>query len=58
MYFILQVHSLFQNLLKTDVLLKEFILNPLLSKDLKKEAINSVLTKKKASPLTTNLLSE
>lgn len=43
-------------LLKTDPQLKEFILNPLLSKDLKKEAITSVLTKKKASPLTANLL--
>ncbi|KAK8381622.1 hypothetical protein O3P69_018607 [Scylla paramamosain] len=46
----------FSVLLKTDPQLKEFILNPLLSKDLKKEAINSVLTKKKASPLTANLL--
>ncbi|XP_045116276.1 ATP synthase subunit O, mitochondrial-like [Portunus trituberculatus] len=46
----------FSALLKTDGQLKEFILNPLLSKDLKKEAITSVLTKKNASPLTANLL--
>ncbi|KAK3858232.1 hypothetical protein Pcinc_035561 [Petrolisthes cinctipes] len=42
-------------LLKTDPLLNEFILNPLLSKDLKKEALDSVLSKKKASDLTKNL---
>lgn len=43
------------SLMKTDPLLKDFLLNPLLSKDLKKEAIDSVLTKKKASELTKNL---
>ncbi|ROT80184.1 H+ transporting ATP synthase O subunit [Penaeus vannamei] len=42
-------------LLKTDPQLKDFLTNPLLSKDLKKEAINSVLAKKNASPLTVNL---
>merc|ERR1711915_1137942 len=42
-------------LLKTDVQLKEFLLNPLLSKGLKKQAVESVLAKKKASPLTVNL---
>ncbi|KAK7023403.1 ATP synthase subunit O, mitochondrial [Halocaridina rubra] len=42
-------------LLKTDGRLKDFLLNPLLSKDLKKEAVESVLAKKKASPLTVNL---
>jgi len=52
------VHSFLQALLKTDPQLREFILNPLLKKELKKEAISSVLTKKKASPLTANLLSE
>ncbi|KAG0711678.1 ATP synthase subunit O, mitochondrial [Chionoecetes opilio] len=46
----------FSRLMKTDPMLKEFILNPLLSKDLKKEAINSVLTKKKANILTANLM--
>jgi len=42
-------------LLKTDGQLKDFLTNPLLSKELKKEAMNSVLSKKKASPLTVNL---
>ncbi|XP_066984402.1 ATP synthase subunit O, mitochondrial [Macrobrachium rosenbergii] len=42
-------------LLKTDGQLKEFLLNPLLSKELKKQAVESVLAKKKASPLTVNL---
>lgn len=41
--------------MKTDPVLKEFILNPLLSKELKKEALDSVLAKKKASDLTKNL---
>lgn len=47
--------DLLQSLLKTDPVLKEFILNPLLSKELKKEALDSVLAKKKASELTKNL---
>merc|ERR1712002_778018 len=42
-------------LLKTDPMLKDFLVNPLLSKELKKEAINSVLAKKNACPLTVNL---
>merc|ERR1711921_35715 len=42
-------------LLKTDAQLKEFLLNPLLSKELKKEAMESDLAKKNASPLTVNL---
>jgi len=42
-------------LLKTDGQLKDFLTSPLLSKELKKEAINSVLSLKKASPLTVNL---
>ncbi|KAB7500922.1 ATP synthase subunit O, mitochondrial [Armadillidium nasatum] len=43
-------------LLKTDSILREFLFNPLLSKDLKKSALDSVLKKKQASPLTANLL--
>ncbi|XP_071521657.1 ATP synthase subunit O, mitochondrial [Panulirus ornatus] len=42
-------------LLKTDPQLKDFLLNPLLSKELKKEAIDSVLAKKNADALTVNL---
>jgi F-type H+-transporting ATPase subunit O len=45
----------FNSLFKTDKPLRELLLNPLLKKDLKKEAINFVLSKKKASPLTVNL---
>ncbi|XP_076046130.1 ATP synthase subunit O, mitochondrial [Oratosquilla oratoria] len=45
----------FDGLLKTDTILKDFILNPLLSKDLRKAAIDSVLTKKNANELTKNL---
>lgn len=47
-----------QSLVKADKPLRELLLNPLLPKDLKKDAISSVLTKKKASPLTINLFSE
>ncbi|RXG55327.1 ATP synthase subunit O, mitochondrial [Armadillidium vulgare] len=43
-------------LMKTDLIFREFLLNPLLSKDLKKSALDSVLKKKQASPLTVNLL--
>merc|ERR1719247_1565892 len=42
-------------LLKTDPILKDFLQNPLLKKELKKEAIDSVLEKKGASELTVNL---
>lgn len=45
----------FSALLKTDKPLRELLLNPLLKKDLKKEAINFVLAKKKANTLTINL---
>ncbi|XP_050709462.1 ATP synthase subunit O, mitochondrial-like [Eriocheir sinensis] len=46
----------FTTLMKNDIQLKEFILNPLLSKDLKKDGISSVLAKKNASPLTANFM--
>merc|ERR1711915_1173812 len=42
-------------LLKTDPTLKEFLENPLLKKELKKEGMDSVLEKKGASELTLNL---
>ncbi|XP_018012170.1 ATP synthase subunit O, mitochondrial, partial [Hyalella azteca] len=45
----------FGSLLKTDKPLKELLLNPLLKKELKKEALNFALTKKKANNLTINL---
>nr|AEB54658.1 H+ transporting ATP synthase O subunit [Procambarus clarkii] len=45
----------FSELLKVDSQLKEFLINPLLSKELKKSAIDSVLAKKSANPLTVNL---
>merc|ERR1712121_396716 len=42
-------------LLQTDPLLKEFLENPLLKKELKKEGIDDVLAKKNANELTVNL---
>nr|XP_053652657.1 ATP synthase subunit O, mitochondrial-like isoform X1 [Cherax quadricarinatus] len=45
----------FSVLLKTDSQFKEFLLNPLLSKELKKQALDSACAKKNASPLTVNL---
>jgi len=42
-------------LLKTDPLLKDFLENPLLKKELKKEGIDGVLAKKGANELTVNL---
>ncbi|XP_042208033.1 ATP synthase subunit O, mitochondrial-like [Homarus americanus] len=47
--------KVFSGLLKTDLQLKEFLLNPLLSKELKQQALDSVMTKKKANALTANL---
>merc|ERR1711915_101600 len=44
-------------LLKSDPLLKDFLTNPLISKELKAEAVTDVLSKKNASPLTVNLFS-
>merc|ERR1712055_155227 len=43
------------DLLKTDSILREFLENPLLKKELKKEGMDSVLEKKGASELTVNL---
>merc|ERR1712221_16708 len=43
------------DLLRTDPLLKEFLENPLLKKELKKDAVDSVLAKKSANELTVNL---
>ncbi|MCL4119637.1 UNVERIFIED_CONTAM: hypothetical protein GTU68_033893 [Idotea baltica] len=43
-------------LMKSDPTFRNFLLNPLLSKDLKKSAIESVTKKKNANPLTANLL--
>ncbi|KAF2361978.1 ATPase OSCP/delta subunit [Trinorchestia longiramus] len=48
----------FDSLMKTDKPLRELLLNPLVKKDLKKDAISSVLAIKKASPLTVNLFGE
>merc|ERR1712126_786305 len=42
-------------LLKSDPILKEFLENPLLKKELKQDAVDSVLAKKGASELTVNL---
>jgi len=42
-------------LLKTDPILKDFLENPLLKKELKHEGINGVLAKKDANELTVNL---
>uniref|UniRef100_A0A6A7FMF1 Oligomycin sensitivity conferral protein n=1 Tax=Hirondellea gigas TaxID=1518452 RepID=A0A6A7FMF1_9CRUS len=46
----------FRILLKSDKPLRDILMSPLTPKDLKKEAINFVISKKKNSPLTGNLL--
>jgi len=45
-----------QNLLKTDIPFREFVLNPIVQKDAKKVAVEAVAAKTKTSPSTTNLL--
>merc|ERR1712212_655363 len=47
----------FDGLLNKDKTLREPLLNPVISKSLKKDAISSVLSKSKASPLSINLFS-
>ncbi|XP_013191410.1 ATP synthase subunit O, mitochondrial [Amyelois transitella] len=46
----------FQQSIKTDNKLKEFILNPTLKRNLKAEALKTVATKTNLSPTTSNLL--
>merc|ERR1712212_472273 len=46
----------FDAIMKKDKPLRELLLNPVLSKSLKKDAISSILTKSKASPLSINVL--
>ncbi|CAG0886488.1 unnamed protein product [Cyprideis torosa] len=46
----------FNNLLKTDPRLAEFVFNPTLDKNLKKLGVESVMKKKKASSLTANFM--
>ena len=58
MKFNISVLLYFQGLLKTDKTLRDFVLNPLISKALKKEGIESVLAKKSANALTVNFFSK
>ncbi|XP_047025382.1 ATP synthase subunit O, mitochondrial [Helicoverpa zea] len=46
----------FQQSIKTDAKLKEFIVNPILKRSLKSEALKHVATQAKLSPTTSNLL--
>ncbi|XP_075975656.1 ATP synthase subunit O, mitochondrial [Anticarsia gemmatalis] len=48
--------SQFQQSIKTDAKLKEFIINPTLKRNLKSEALKHVATQTKMSPTTSNLL--
>ena len=46
--------NIFQALFKSDAKFDEFIRNPTVARSLKKDAIDAVMTKKKASPVTKN----
>lgn len=46
----------FQSTLKTDTRLKEFIINPIIKRQLKAEALKTIATKVSLSPQTSNLL--
>lgn len=48
--------SQFQQSIKTDAKLKEFIVNPTLKRNLKADALRQVATQAKLSPTTSNLL--
>lgn len=50
--------NLFQSTVAKDARLAEFIANPIMKQDLKKEALKSVAKKQSMSDLTSNLLRE